>query len=81
MGHTEIAQPPAEAGHNILPVAKGVEIVGGIHRVNACSLEHEQGKNRRNEQRTQHQHALEEIRPAHGGEAAQEGIGDDDEGC
>ena len=80
VGHTEVAQAPAQAGDDVLPAAEGIKIVGGVHRVNARALEHEQGENRCNEQRTQHQHALEEVRPADGGEAAQEGIGNDNEG-
>ena len=82
MGHAEVAKAPAQAGDHILPVGPQGEIalghggcgghIAGLHKA--------QGEDGGDEQGGQHQQALEEIGPAHGGEAAQEGVGNDDGG-
>ena len=84
MGHTEVAKTPAKAGDHVFPVAEEVPIAlgqlchggGSLTALNECQRE-----DRCDQQGCQHQHTLEEVGPAHGGEAAQEGIADDDKGC
>ena len=83
MGHAEVAQAPAQTGDNVLPVGEEVPVAlgqvghggGGL-----AAVDEGQGEDGGDQQRAQHQHALEEVGPAHGGEAAQEGVTDDDDG-
>ena len=80
MGHTEIAKAPAQAGNHILPVFEQIPIarrhIGKAHG-RAAAVDNAQRENGGNEQGGQHQQALEEVRPAHGVEPAQEGIAHD----
>ena len=82
MGHAEVAKAPAQTGNDILRGSEEVEEALrqlGIRR--ALTLTHQrQRENRRQQQGSQHDKPLEEVRPAHGGEAAKEGIGNDNEG-
>ena len=78
MGHTEVSEAPAKAGSDILPAGDGIVEVGGF-RDNRFgrNIHHVQCEDRSQQQGAQHQQALEEVRPAHGGETAQERIGND----
>ena len=83
MGHTEVAKTPAQAGNDVLRRGEEVEEAlgqgcagyGAVACLGQCQSE--QGSD---QERRQHDHALEEIRPAHRAEAAQEGVGHDDKG-
>lgn len=82
MGHTEVAKSPAKSRDNVLPGGHEIEVAigqraGGHDFAAAHEGEDEDGSD---QQRRQHEKSLEEVRPAHGGEAAQEGVGDDDKG-
>ena len=86
--HTEVAQTPAETGEDIrhaLPVeaAAGERIIvvfrnGHDRRDKVCTLHDEQREDGREHQGSQHEHALEEVRPAHGVEAAEKYVHKDD---
>ena len=83
VGHTEVAKAPAKAGNDVLRGGEEVEEAAGQGRAGrgtvACfgQRQSEQGGD---QQCGQHDHALEEIRPAHRAEAAKEGVGHNDEG-
>ena len=84
----EVAEAPAEAGENVrnaLPVeaAAGEHIIvvfrNGHDRCDkVCTLHDEQREDRREHERGKHEHALEEVRPAHGVEAAEKHVHEDD---
>ena len=78
MRHAEVAETPAETRDHVLPAGEGVPVARG-HLADAVALEHEGGEDRGDQQRAEHEHALEEVRPADGGKAAEEGIADDDD--
>ena len=81
MGHAEVTKTPTKAGDNVLPVGEQVPVALGqlCHGGGSLTAVDEgQGKDGGDQQGAQHQHALEEVGPAHGGEAAQEGVADDD---
>ena len=82
MGHSEIAQTPAQTGDYVLGGGEQMEeALGQLGVCRALPLAYQcQSENGSQQQRRQHNHALEEVRPAHGREAAQEGVGNDDEG-
>ena len=86
--HAEVAQAPAKTGNDIrhaLPVeaAAGEHIIvvfrNGHDRCDkVCTLHDEQREDRREHERGKHEHALEEVRPAHGVEAAEKHVHEDD---
>ena len=81
MRHTKVTQTPAQAGRNVLPIGEQAEIsCRGVFQIRSAvpALDEAEGKDGGYQQRAQHQQALEKVRPAHGGEAAHEGVGDDD---
>ena len=86
--HAEVAEAPAKTGNDIrhaLPVeaAAGEHIIvvfrNGHDRCDkVCTLHGEQREDRREHERGKHEHALEEVRPAHGVEAAEKHVHEDD---
>ena len=80
MRHSEVSEAPAETGDNGFPAgghAPEVFRKGGLFGTDFRN--HEHGEDRGEQHGAEHQHALEEVRPADGGEAAQEGVADDDD--
>ena len=82
MRHAKVAQTPAQTGQHILPVGEQLPVVFGqlTHGGGATVGRDDcKGKNGSNQQCAQHQQTLEEVGPANCGEAAQEGVADDND--
>ena len=80
VGHAEIAQAPAQAAGHVLPGGEHLE--EGRRFFDDClGISRQAGRceDGGDEQGAEHQKALEKVRPAHGGKAAQEGVTDDDQ--
>ena len=81
--HTEITETPAQTGNNVFPAGEKIPVIGRqvSHALgSAAALDDDQGKDRGDQKRREHQHALEEIRPANGGETAEKGVAHNDRG-
>ena len=79
--HAEVAEAPAEAGDDGLPAGgQAPEVFGEGGLFRGHLVDHGGGEDRCEQHGAEHQHALEEVCPADGGEAAQEGVADDDDG-
>ena len=75
MRHAEVTEAPAKAGDDILPGGEEREIVGHLFGDRGRpAAQVRRGKDRSQEQGTEHQHSLEEVGPAYSVEPAQESV-------
>ena len=83
MGHAEVAETPREAGQHVRRAGHQLVVIfahvhGGRHKVGRVHREHREDG--REHQGGEHQQALEEVGPAHGVEAAEEHVDEDQRG-